>query len=83
MEEFEKRLHAYKSGSGPKGASRDKRNLEYWANRASANSLHPPDGPAEKGTDDAEDKVREEAKKDLNHEQVKGAGHLQKVRRIT
>ncbi len=36
------RLREYKKMSGPCGASRDKADLDYWANRASANSERPP-----------------------------------------
>jgi hypothetical protein len=56
---------------GPKGEAASQANLDYWAERASANSYHGPKS-REEGTD--------YANSDLNHE---GEGnYLPKVRRI-
>jgi len=38
MGTIRERLRGYRDMKGPKGASRDKANLDYWAERASENS---------------------------------------------
>ena len=75
---------------GPKGASRDKANLDYWAERASANSdgdkhrakksgLPPLSFPREAGAATGIGRLEAAAKADRNSDD--GSSFMRKVRR--